>query len=459
MKIKNICLLIAALFQIGCSSSDSVEEEVQISAPEFVSSIPENNAVNVRISTNIEVVFNEDISLAEDHGITINDESVNVEASSTKLIFTVDLENDLTYTINIPQEAVLNTLGNPLASEIQISFTTVDASIVSEGAMQFVANMGVGWNLGNTLDTRDADETTWGNPLTTKSLIDVVRNKGFKTLRVPVTWQYHMGAAPDYTIEKDWLDRVEEVVNYGLDNDMYVIINIHHDDEWVIPTYAELDRTKDQLGKVWTQIASRFKSYSNYLIFETLNEPRLAGSDEQWKGGTAEGRDCLNQLQQIAVDAIRNTGGENTDRYIMVSTYGASRSSVALDGFVLPSGNNLIVSVHGYSPYKFCMAQSNYNTTWGTDAEKEALDAEFDKVKAKFIDNGIAVVMAEWGTIDHDNLEYRIEYAEYYAKGCIQRGICPVLWDDGGWYIVLNRDSYQWKFPGIADAIVSATEE
>ena len=125
--------------------------------------------------------------------------------------------------------------------------------------MEFVANMGVGWNLGNTLDSKGNDETAWGNPKATQELINAISEKGFKTLRVPVTWQYHMGAAPHYTIKKEWFDRVEEVVNYGLNKDMYVIVNIHHDEEWIIPTYAELGKSKDQLSKVWTQIAKRFK--------------------------------------------------------------------------------------------------------------------------------------------------------------------------------------------------------
>jgi len=458
MKLKNILLLIVALFQLGCSSSDSDEESIQILAPLFKSSIPENNAVNVSLASTIEVSFNEDISLALNHGITINNNSVNVEALSHKLVFTVDLENDSTYIINIPQGAVINILDIPLSRELQISFTTVKAYVVNENSMQFVANMGVGWNLGNGLDSKGDDETAWGNPIITKALIDAVSAKGFKTLRVPVTWQYHMGKFPDYTIEKSWLDRVEEVVNYGLDNDMYVILNIHHDDEWVIPTYAALDYTKDQLHKVWTQIANRFKSYNNYLIFETLNEPRMLYSDDEWSGNP-EGYDCVNKLQQVAVDAIRATGEENADRYIMVSPYAASLAT--LNSFVLPSETNIIVSVHCYIPYNFCLADTNYVITWGTDQEKSDLNAVFDNLVDKFIDNGIPVVIGEWGNFNHDNLEYRLRHAEYLSKGCIQRGICPVWWDNGNLSElgIINRESYQWVFPEIADIILRAIQQ
>lgn len=325
-------------------------------------------------------------------------------------------------------------------------------------SFQFIADMGVGWNLGNTLDTKNQDQTKWGNPLATKALIDAVRARGFKTLRVPVTWQYHMSDAPDYTIDKEWLNRVEDVVNYGLDNDMYVILNIHHDEEWLIPTYAEIEKAKDQLGKVWAQIANRFKKYDHHLIFETLNETRLKGSNEEWTGGTAEGRDCINQLHEVAVNAIRETEEKNKNRYIMISTYAASASKTAVDGLVLPDAKNLIVSIHNYFPYKFCLEKTEFVTTWGTEEEKTALDSEMNRLVDTFINKGIPVVMGEWGCLNHNNLTERARYAEHYAKACLTRGICPIWWDNGNpeYTGILNRNTYQWIFPEIADAIVSA---
>lgn len=156
---------------------------------------------------------------------------------------------------------------------------------------EFVKAMGAGWNLGNAMDTRNEDETAWGgNPITTKAMIDEIAKMGFKTLRLPVTWQFHMGGqAPNFIIEKAWLDKVEAIVNFGLENDMFVIVNVHHDESWIVPTYANAEQSKDQLGKVWTQIAERFKEYDHHVIFETLNEPRLKDTPEEWTGGTAEG--------------------------------------------------------------------------------------------------------------------------------------------------------------------------
>jgi len=457
MKIIYVWTLI--LMQLLLITACSKGEDTAKPAPVFKSSFPENEAQDIELSTEIVVTFDEVVTLAPNHGITINSEQANVQVSFTKLIFTAELENSTTYTITIPQGAVINTFDVPLANEVTFSFTTKEAPVIDEEAMAFVANMGVGWNLGNTLDAKGADETVWGNPYTTKEMIDAIKAKGFQTLRVPVTWQFHMGGAPDYTIEEDWLDRVEQVVNYGLDNDMYVIVNIHHDEEWIIPKYSEVDAVKDQLGKVWTQIATRFKGYNNHLLFETLNEPRLTGSANEWIGGTAEGRDCINQFHQVAVAAIRNTGENNMDRYIMISTYAASSINVAMDDFILPNSTNLIVSIHNYFPYELCLGENGKD--WGTDSDKMELDNEFDRIYNKFIANGIAVVLGEWGNLNHDNQEDRVRHARYYAESCIQRGICPVWWDNGydNDFGIFDRNNLQWNQSDIANAIVQSVKE
>ncbi len=450
----NIIVLMLLFCVAGCSKSEGVDKP----APEFISSTPENNGVDVRLSAVVEVVFDEVVKLTSNHGITINDEPADVKVSFTKLIFKVDLNYDTSYQINIPKGAVINTFDIPSSSDIHFSFSTEKEPVINP-SLEFVANMGVGWNLGNSLDTKNSDETYWGNPKATQELIDAISSKGFKTLRVPVTWQYHMGGAPDFTIEKEWLDRVEEVVNYGLVNNMYVIVNIHHDEEWVVPTYANLDKVKDQLGKVWTQIANRFKDYDNHLIFETLNETRLKGSPQEWSGGSAEGRDCINQFHQVSVDAIRGTGSKNAEREIMVSTYAASATEAAMDGLVLPSSSNLIVSIHNYFPYELSLGENGKD--WGTDADKKDLDRELDKLVDKFISQGIPVIMGEWGNLNHNNSEDRIRHAAYYANGCIQRGICPIWWDNGNSneFGIINRNSMEWVFPEIANALVNASRK
>ena len=162
--------------------------------------------------------------------------------------------------------------------------TSSSNSSSMRNSQEIVNDMGVGWNLGNSLDciaswiyngNPSQYETAWGNPVTTKAMIDTVKAAGFNTVRIPVSWGEHMGASPDYTVNSDWINRVEEVVNYVLDNDMYAIINVHHDGEWCIPTYANEISASDKLQKLWIQIANKFKNYDDHLIFEALNEPRL----------------------------------------------------------------------------------------------------------------------------------------------------------------------------------------
>ncbi|MDA3853474.1 MAG: cellulase family glycosylhydrolase, partial [Bacteroidales bacterium] len=454
--MKSSCLVLVFLVQLftfwGCAETHNMGNAPNV---EFKSSVPENNASNVSLTSKIEVVFDQVISLTSAHGITINDAPADVKTTLTRLIITAELESQSHYTIVIPKAAVVNNSNRALEDDVELTFATEKAIEPNSSAMAFVANMGVGWNLGNTLDTKSADETAWGNPLATKALIDAVRAKGFKTLRVPVTWQYHMGNAPDYTIEKEWLDRVEEVVNYGLDNGMTVILNIHHDEEWLMPTYAQVESSKGQLEKVWTQIAERFKSYSQDLIFESLNEPRLTGSAEEWSGGTAEGRDCVNQYHQVAVDAIRAAGGNNGQRYIMISSYAASATDVAKGNLIFPSSSHLIASIHHYYPYELCLGDNG--SDWGTDADKQALDNEFDKIEQTFIAKGIPVIMGEWGNLNHDNEEDRVRHADYYAQGCLQRGICPIWWDNGSPdnFALIDRHTYEWLQPEIVNALVN----
>ncbi|MBS9461057.1 glycoside hydrolase family 5 protein [Flagellimonas sp. 389] len=330
-------------------------------------------------------------------------------------------------------------------------------------SVEIVAEMKTGWNLGNSLDAEGPDETFWGNPATTQAMIDEVSNRGFNTLRVPVTWRFHQGDAPSYTIEESWFDRVEEVVNYGRANNMYVIINVHHDDPWIIPTYEKGDEVKDRLSKLWTQIANRFKNYSDYLIFETLNEPRFENSPEEWTGGTLEGRDMVNQYHQVSLDAIRATGGNNSLRQIMISTYAASTLSLAMDALIVPNDDQrTIISLHSYFPFPFTLEGTD--STWGTDEDKAQLGAEMDRIKAKFTDNGKAVVLGEWASGNQSNLDDRIAHATFYAQAAAERGFSSVWWDNGNSNVsndglaIFNRQNLTWPFGEIADIIVEANK-
>lgn len=353
-----------------------------------------------------------------------------------------------------------------LLGNVNVFASTANTGMRNISALELTKEMRLGWNLGNTMDAHGttglASETYWGNPKTTKAMIDKVKQTGFNTVRIPITWTGHFGSAPDYTIDEAWLNRVEEIVNYVLDNDMYAIINLHHEEgDWLIPTYGNQEKAVAQIKKLWAQIGTRFKDYSDYLIFEAINEPRVIGSSSEWTGGTYENRAVINSFNLAAVNTIRATGGNNDKRFIMVPTHAACSLTDAVNDLVIPNNDSrIIVSIHSYSPYQFCMVATS-NTTWGTSSEKASLSSEFDALYNKFIKNGRAVVIGEFGTIDKNNLSSRVTHAEYYVQEAKKRGI-PVIWWDNGYYgpgkgdsyAILDRNKLTWYYPDIANALV-----
>lgn len=342
---------------------------------------------------------------------------------------------------------------------INIFASTAYTGMRDISALDLVKEMRLGWNLGNTLDA--PTETAWGNPVTTETMINKVKEMGFNTVRVPVTWDTHVGAAPDYTIDQTWLNRVEEVVNYAFDNNMYVILNLHHENSWLIPTYDNEAESTAELIKIWEQIANRFKNYGDYLIFETMNEPRVIGSSNEWTGGTYENRDVINRLNLAAVNTIRGTGGNNASRFIMVPPHAAASLDVTLNDFVIPNDDSrVIVSIHAYTPYHFAM-DINGTSEWGSSADMSSLSAEFDVLYDRFVKNGRAVVIGEFGSIDKNNLSARTAHAEYYAEEASKRGIAILWWDNGYYapgeaetYALLNRSAFTWYYSEIAEALV-----
>jgi endoglucanase len=324
-------------------------------------------------------------------------------------------------------------------------------------SLQLTADMGTGWNLGNTLDATGG-ETSWGNPLTTQAMIDKVKAQGFKTIRIPTTWGPHVGGSPNYTIDGNWLNRVETVCNYAFANGMYVILNTHHEGDWCKPTYAQESAVKAKVVAIWTQIANRFKNYGDYLIFETLNEPRLEGSVEEWSGGTAEGRDVVNRLNKAALDAIRATGGNNASRFIMCPPYAAAGIGIAAEAFVVPNNDSrVIVSVHNYSPYNLALEEPGTSTFGSSD--KSVIDSEMLSYYNRWIGAGRAVVIGEWGTINKENTSARASHATYFVQVAKSRQLPVVLWDNGSYgqygMAQLNRTGLSWYYPDIVNAITS----
>ncbi len=367
---------------------------------------------------------------------------------------------------------------------------------------EFVKNMGMGWNLGNTFDTIDmnvgelAYETAWlsgnGRAKTSQEMITAIKNQGFQTVRIPVSWHNHVDViknedgTKNYTIRKEWLDRVQEVVDYCVNEDLYIILNIHHDDRngsWIYPTERSKDNSLRYITDIWTQLAERFAEYDMHLIFETMNEVRLAGKEEEWDPNAAASKDAqniINEFNQAAVDAIRAVGdGYNQARFIICPGYAASM--YAYPNYVIPTDNGgyekrIIMDVHAYAPYNFCMDRSENGKSVYDSHVQSAIKDVFYTIEEKFISKDIPVVITEWGAIMRpDNKDARVKYAKTYVTRATtscqdsEGNTVPVpciLWDNGYFgdldqnetYGSFDRKNLNWVDQEYVDAIIDAAK-
>jgi len=381
------------------------------------------------------------------------------------------------------------------ADEIaQAGANQIPASLTASGV---VAAMKVGWNLGNTLDSYSGGsydagwietsgdgspssyETAWGNPVTTKAMIEEIKARGFGAVRVPVTWGSHINA--DGTIDEAWLTRVETVVGYVLDSGLYCIVNVHHDtgadsSSWLKASSVGLAAREAKFQRLWARVALRFRDRGERLLFEGFNE--ILDDKSSWGSPSADSLAVVNQLNQLFVDTVRATGGNNSGRVLVVNTYAASTAKPMLDGFVLPTDtidNRLIVELHDYSPTDFAWQQENVSwattrDTWGGTSDVAALRAIFDRVYARFGAKGIPAIIGEFSTCNKNNTAERIEHATEYVSYAKTKGITCFWWDEGGtfeanetygWYTgagLLNRRTLAWPYPDLADALIQAAE-
>lgn len=337
-------------------------------------------------------------------------------------------------------------------------------------AFDLVKEMKIGWNLGNTLDATGGSgiesETSWQNEVTSKKMVDTVKQAGFNVLRVPTTWDIHVDE--NFNIDKEWLDRVQEVVDYGIDNDMFVILNIHHE-EWHFPSYDNLDSAKEKLVKLWEQISERFKNYDEHLIFEGLNEPRKKNTPQEWTGGDSESRDVVNQFNAAFVETVRNSGGNNISRHLMIPTYAASSTSSCLNDMVIPKDDDkIIVSVHAYLPYDFAL-NTKGTDQWSIDNtnDTQSIDKLFEDLDMFFLSQNIPVIIGEFGSVNkindnlENNLEARVACGTYYISKAKEHGVPCVWWDNAGFigsgenFGLLVRSDLTWSFPALVEAITA----
>lgn len=333
----------------------------------------------------------------------------------------------------------------------QTTAKAADAKITT--ATELVKDMGLGWNLGNSLDAVNknlgyyyATETIWGNPETSKQLIDAVAEAGFGAIRIPVTWYNHIDSSG--TIDPAWLQRVAQIADYALDNQLYVIINVHHDTgmdwsyHWIYADTDTYEQSKKDFLNIWKQIADYFRNYDNRLLFEATNE--IMNTNHSWDWGVSwKDFRMVHDLDQEFIDTVRDSGGNNKDRFLVLSTWGASSDDCQIEqlfykDFVDSSTNKLILSVH------------NYTTSTST------IKSVISSLKNYSQKYEIPVIIDEFGTTSSMLESNRISVAKTYVETARTAGITCFWWDNGGDYSLFDRSTSKVKYPKLVKVLMEA---
>ena len=278
----------------------------------------------------------------------------------------------------------------------------------------------------------------------------------------------------NFNISRAWLTSVKEVVDWCRDMDLYVIVNTHHDNEedFYYPDSAHMESSKKYLTAVWSQIAEAFKDYDEHLILESLNEPRLVGTNYEWwidqnNEQCKDAVSCINTLNQLFVDTVRASGGSNASRWLLVPGYAASPDGALNPGFAMPTDpqNRVILSVHAYRPYNFALNKTG-TKEWSLDNASDTGDIiQFmDNLYGKFVLKGVPVLIGEFGAMNKDNLEARVAFSAYYTAAARARGISCLWWDNNAFagsgenFGLLYRKSSSFTYPEIVQALVKGSD-
>ena len=357
---------------------------------------------------------------------------------------------------------------------INVSAKTADTSTQTTPqkteAMQFVEDMGIGINLGNTFEacgdwiaqwgdgTVHSYETAWGSPIITEKIIKGYKDSGFNTLRVPVSWSNMMG--DDYTISSEYANAVKQVVDWAMAQDMYVIVNLHYDNGWLENFPTQKEECMYRYKRIWQQVSDVFKDYDERLVFEGQNE-ELGWSSvwNQWGGtkGKAESYALVNEINQTFVDVVRASGGKNKARYLLIPGYNTGIETTVDKLYKVPKDKekHVIISVHYYSPSTFAILTDDASwgknqRTWGTASDINELKKSMDMLKKRFLDNGIPVIIGEYGCpMENKDINSVRKYLSKVCEEAYSRGMCPVLWSTPGH--IYDREACK-----ISDKIIEA---
>ncbi|MGL2999974.1 cellulase family glycosylhydrolase [Flavobacterium sp. RSSB_23] len=379
--------------------------------------------------------------------VTINVTS-NTTTSARQAILTFVMDGNA-------QKNVKVTVTQAASSSLYPSYNTnpiaADATGMSSNATELASKMKLGWNIGNTLEATGG-ETAWGNPKVTKALIDFVKANGFNAIRIPCSWNQYLANSTTAEIKADWLARVKEVVQYCVDNDMYVIVNIHWDGGWLENNCTETKKVENNAKQkaFWEQIATQLRGFDEHLLFASANEPNVENATQMA---------VLNSYHQTFIDAVRSTGGKNAYRNLIIQGPSTDIEKTNKLMTTLPTdkvANRMMAEVHFY-PYQFTLmtkdeswgkmfyywgagnhstTDTERNPTWGEEAD---IDKLFKSMKTQFVDKGIPVILGEFGAIRRDltgdaltlHLKSRADFLKYVVKQSRANGMIPFYWDAG----------------------------
>ncbi len=427
-------------------------------------------------------------------GNTAGSGTQNTDATATETVAPADdtqqsdTGSDADTTADASADTAADTAADATDAAAETGIEIPDVSIKvanshpDSDTIAFEQEMKIIWNMGNTLDAFSDQkmsnhldtETYWQHVKVTEETIKNIHAGGFETIRIPISWHNHLDE--DYTIKTDWMDRVQEIVDYAINDGMHVIINIHHDNEEQLgcfyPDSAHYDRSEHFITRIWEQVAERFADYDEKLIFESMNEPRLTGTNYEWwldptSDQCLDAVDCINRLNQTFVNVVRASGGNNATRYLLCPGYCASPDGAMNEHFKLPEdpANHVMVEVHAYTPYAFALEDGSDNTFDSSNPYDTAEISDLmTHLYSAFIKQGIAVVVDEFGARDKNNLQDRVDYATYYIAAGRARCITCGWWDNGNFsgsgeiFPIYNRAQETWEYPEILEGLMKYAE-
>ncbi len=466
-----LVLLVSGISVASCSGSSGGDEPptppVKADIVFRKASIAEGAEVDASVKS-ITLSYNTTVSVSPSADITLNGEKVTAKSSpqtTMDVVVSVDLEEDKEYTLRIAKGAIVSrTNSNSIADEHTLTFKTKKVEkptddLPDNDAMAITRKLGYGWNLGNHFDTNGGPAgpwekfpESWGKywdaAKPTETLYKELAKIGVKTVRMPVTWgNYQDSTSVAYTIEEAYMNEVAQNVEWAEKAGLNVLLNTHHDEYWlnILEASKNTDtnnKIKTRIEATWKQIAERFKDKGDFLMFETFNEIQDGGWG--WGPSKSDGGKqyrLMNEWNQVAVDAIRATGGNNATRWIGVAGY-AANPQFTMDNLVLPNdpANHIMVGVHCYDPYDFC-TQRKYSE-WGHTAAKgkyaegsneDYINDLFSKLKTKYIDQNIPCYLGEFGATTQPSSRgelFRKYYLEYFCRSAFYHGLPVMLWDN-----------------------------